>query len=322
MEKLIKLLLISLVVVFSSCEDVPSSQDNSTSDPNTGTEQNGESPADPPAVKKPECQIQGTVLDENLFWAKNENLLIAITADKETEDTELGESHRVLEVYDGSSCERVYRNVLPVNFSPDFPYYLSEITYNNVSQVMAIRGFDKIYIFDLEKRQLSQPLEPSFLNERFAEDAQTGLIQRLELWENYMVGFAAGEGAFIFDLEDPMNARPVLPAAEFTVETGTEFNSLFFLESQGKGYQAVMPVYDPDSVILHVNPLFDQPINIQTTINRSFRNNRFLVLKELLGGDNNRPIGVDMKVMKRVDLPNDMISKKDTEIIAWMKRQN
>ena len=318
MEKLIKFLLLALLISFCACEDVPPSQNNPTGETgDTTTEQ-----TTPPTLAKPDCQITGSVLDGNRFWAKNENLVVAVVADKETEDPELGESHRILEVYEGTTCERVFRSVLPVNFSPDFPYYLSEITYNKISQIIAIRGFDKIYIFDLVKRELSKPLDPSFLNERYAEDAQSGMIQRLEIWENYMVGYATGEGAFAFDLSTPMAANAVLPAAEFTIEAGTEFNSMFFLESKGKGFQAILPKYDSDSGILTIHPLFELPLNLETNINKSFRNNQYLVLKELLGGNESKPIGVDMRAMKKYDIPAEVASKKDTEIIAWMKKQS
>jgi hypothetical protein len=325
MLKLSKLLFLFFLVSFLSCEDGTTNQNGSTTNP-TGTDNppndSGETnPTDvAPPPTKPDCQIAGSVLEENLFWAKNENLLVAIVAGEETADPELGESHRILEVYD-ENCDRIFRNVLPVNFSPDFPYYLSDITYNNVSQVLAIRGFDKIYIFDLVKKQLSKPMEPSFLNERFAEDAQSGMIQRIEIWEDYMVGYALGEGAFVFDLSNPMDAKPVLPTAELTIEVGSDYHSLFFLKSKGDTHQAILPSYDQNTGEFKVDPLFEKPLNIETNLNRSFRNNQYLVLKELLGGNESRPIGVDMKAMKKYEIPADVANKKDTEIIAWMKKQ-
>ncbi|MEZ4933607.1 MAG: hypothetical protein R2788_15985 [Saprospiraceae bacterium] len=85
MLKLSKLLFLFLLVSFLSCEDGTTNQNGSTSNP-TGTdnppndsgETNPTDVASPPT--KPDCQIAGSVLEENLFWAKNENLLVAIVA--------------------------------------------------------------------------------------------------------------------------------------------------------------------------------------------------------------------------------------------------
>lgn len=276
-----------------------------------------------PAPVKPDCQVAGTVLDGNQFWASSENLIVTIAADEETKDPELGDSHRILEVYDGSNCQRIYKEILPVNLSADYPYYLSDLTYNKVSHLIAIRGFDKIYVFDLARRKLSGPLVPKFLNERFTEDAQSGAISRMEVWENYLIGFAASVGPFVFDLRNPDKPEAVLPLAEYELEKGTRYNSLFLLKSldESDGYQALLPTYDYDKGEFKINPLFQKPRNMEVNINKRFKNNRYLVLKELLGGTESAPVAIDMGKMTLVDLPADVAAKKDTEIIAWMKKQ-
>ncbi len=326
MDKLLKLFTLFLFSAFVACETAPSSQNDPVTTNGDSTSQQGSNgqttvPVAPPPVK-PECEVAGSVLDENSFWAKTGNQIVVLVADKETEDPELGESHRVLEVYD-KNCQRIYRHILPINFSPDFPYYLSDITYNNVSQVIAIRGFDKVYIFNLVNKNLSEPLSPIFLNKRYEEDAQSGMIQRLEVWEDFLIGYATNKGTFVFDLENPMNAQPVMPTAEFEITKGIDYNSLFFLESGGKnnGFQALLPDFNMDTGEFDVNPLFEKPLHIETNLNRNFRNNRFLVIKELLGGTENKPIGIDMRALKKYDIPSNIASKKDTEIIDWMKKQ-
>lgn len=327
MDKLCKILSLAFLLCFVSCEFDTESQSGETTPttpitnpiPDQKSDTTKKSIAAKP-LKKPECEIKGEVLEENLFWAKNENLVLCIAADQETEDADYGESHRALEVYDGTDCERIFRNILPVNRSPDFPYYLSDVTYNKVNQVVAIRGFSSVYIFDLIKKQLSKPLIPKYLNERFGEDAQSGMIQRLELWEEYLIGYATSEGCFVFDISDPMNPKSVLPAAEFSGEY-MPYHSLFFLKSEGKGNQAILPSFDLNTGDFNVNPVFDKPLKVETKINKNFRDNQFLVIKELLGGTKNRPIGIDMKTMKRIDIPADIAAKKDTEIIGWMKNQ-
>jgi len=276
----------------------------------------------PPAPTKPDCQLAGKVLEGNQFWASGENLVVAISADKETEDPDMGESHRILTVYDGSNCQQVFKQVLPVNFSPDFPYYLAQITYNKVSQLIAIRGFDKFFVYDLGEKKLSGPLLPKFLNQRFLEDASSGSIVHMEVWESYLIGYASGVGPFVYDVRNHAKPEPVLPSAEYEVEKGVNYNSLFLLKSldEDDGYQALLPTYNADSGVFSIQPLFEKPLKIETNIPRNFRNNRYLVLKELLGGTQNRPIAIDMGKMKKVELPADVVSRKDTDIIEWMKK--
>lgn len=274
------------------------------------------------AVAKPDCPVAGKVLEENTFWADRENLLVVLSADQETRDPELGESHRILQVFDGSTCEQVFREILPVNFSADFPYYLSQITYNNISKLVAIRGFDKFFVLDLDSKKLSGPFLPEFLNERYVDDASSGSITRMEVWENYLVGFAASIGAFVYDMSNPAKPEAVLPVAEYEVDKGIRYNSLFLLKSMDEKdvYQALLPVYDSGKQAFRFNPLFEKPLKISLNIPKTFRNNRYIVLKELLGGNNSRPIAIDMEKMKKVELPADIAAKKDTEIIEWMKK--
>ncbi len=323
------MLLLALLCVIS-CDSEPS--ESSTTEPSetvaTPSETTGEGTSDStvPSVEtpvRPDCELPGTVLEENQFWAKGENLIVAVLAAPETNDPDFGESHRILEVYDGSNCERVLREILPVNVSPDFPYYLSDITYNNLSRLIAIRGFDKIYIFNLESRKLSGPVVPKFLNERYPEDAQSGMIQRLEVWEDYLIGFAQSMGAFVFDMRNQQEPTAVLPSAEYEIVEGTEYNSLFLLPSsdEANGHQAILPNFDFETDEFSINPLFKKPIKMETRINRNVRDNRYLVLKELLDGTESRPIAIDMEKMKKYDLPDDVGSSKVSDIVKWMKSQ-
>ncbi len=321
----INLLAFLFLFGFTSCEDGGSSNPgNDTDVPNpvdTTVVDNSDSLDFP--VEKPDCTIEGKILPGNEFWAKTENVIVVLSANEETFDEELGESHRILEIIDGNSCKQVFRKVLPVNRSDDFAYHLSDITYNNISKIVAIRGFDKIYILDLQSKQLSEPLKPEYLNERYAEDAQSGLIQRLEIWENYLLGYATDMGAFVFDLSAPLSAKAILPTAEYEIQKGAEYNSLFFLKSGNnqKMYQAIQPKFDLNNGDFSITPMFDEPLEVQININPSFRNNQFIIFKELLGNDESRPIGIDMKATRSIDIPANIASKKDTEIIEWMKNQ-
>lgn len=310
---------------FSACTENSSTasgvEDQTLSVDSTGNS-SGQSIAAPIESERPMCKLVGSVLEGNLFWAANEGRLVVVSAEAETTDEALGESHRILSVYD-NNCKQVFREVLPVNLSADYPYYLSDITYNKVSKQVAIRGFDKFYVLDLGNLKLSQPLVPKFLNQRYLEDAQSGAIKRLEIWENYLLGFAASMGPFAFDLSDQGAPKAVLPLAEYTLVKGEQFNSLFLLKSTdaNNGYQAFMPDFDYDKEVLSLNVLFEKPLNFDPNINKSFRNNRFILLKELVGGTIAKPYAIDMKARALVDLPAEIAAKKDTEVLDWLKKQ-
>lgn len=316
-------LFICFGLTFCSCESEPNSSNgnHATEAPTDNSGGEPEKVIEQPV--KPDCNIEGTVLKSNEFWAQEENLIVTVVAAPETNDPDFGESHRLFEVYDGATCEVVFRQVLPVNRSPDFPYYLSEITYNKVNRLIAVRGFDKFYIFDLSKKELAGPIRPKFLNERFVEDAQAGQILRLEVWEEYVIGHAQSMGSFVFDLKNPQTPKAVLPSAEYEIIEGTEYSSLFVLFSsdENNGEQLIIPQYDYENETFTVGALLEEPAKLDTKINKNVRDNRFIVVKELLGEKKNRPIGIDMKQRRKVDIPEAIADQKVTEIVAWMKGQ-
>ena len=325
MKLLSKILVILWLVSLQACNSATSTdnqQDTTSNQDSTAQVPADTMPPSPTGPSRPTCKLVGSVLEGNMFWAAGEDRFVVISAETETLDKDLGESHRILTVYDGK-CQQVFREVLPVNLSADYPYYLSEITYNNVSKQVAIRGFDKLYVLDIVSMKLSKPLVPKFLNERIVEDAQSGAIKRLEIWENYLVGFAASLGPFVYDLSDPLNPLPVLPLAEFAIVKGEQYNTLFLLKSTDKdnGYQALLPDYDYDKEAFSLNILFDKPKKFDPVINKSFKNNRFILLKELFEDARRMPYAVDMKQRKTIELPAEISAKKDTDILAWLKKQ-
>lgn len=319
-------LLFSFAIICSSCDSEPSSNNGTAGEDITQPADNQSDNAESdtiPEPTKPDCEIEGSVLESNEFWAKDENLIVTVVAAPETNDPDFGESHRILEVYDGNNCEQVLREVLPINRSPDFPYYLSDITYNKVNQLLAIRGFENFYILDLPNKKLSGPLKPKFLNERFSEDAQSGMIKRLEVWENYVIGYAHSMGSFAFDLTDPSSPKALLPSAEFEKEEGLEYNSLFFLAASDEegGHQIIIPSYDVENDKFNVGALLGKPSQVSTSISKNVRDNRFLVIKENGEDGKSKPLAIDMKAMKRIELPAEYEDKKVSEILAWIKEQ-
>ena len=307
--------LLSLFL-FIACEGgVQTNTSSNTQTDTTTTEQYDNTSTLP--TEKPECEIAGQVLEGNQLWVREMELLFAIVADSTTLDAELGESHRILEVYDTKNCERTQRLELPVNVSPDYPYYLAKVNYNNNSHVVAIQGFGSIYCYDLDSLKLLPLLEPAYYGERYAADAQSGMIQRLEVWEKYLIGSATDMGAFVFDLSDKESPQAVLPFAEYEISE-SEFGSLFLLPSTGSVQQALIPNYDIDTDEFMISPLFDSPKALNTNgVNKSARDNRFLIIRET--NEARTPIAIDLQSRKMIDLPADVSGKATQEILAWMR---
>jgi hypothetical protein len=300
------------LLLFQACgSDAPSSQQTNGAD-GSDTAAVAETPSLPTSH---DCQPGGEILDGNQFWARDLELLLVIKADDRTFDESFGASHRALEIYDTKDCRLVDRQELPINVSPDFPYYLAEITYNSANKLLAIKGFSTIYIYDLAARRLLPQLEPQFRKARYGVDAQSGMIHRLEVWENYLVGYAQDYGSFAFDLSQHEAPKAALPFAEYEQEE--KFYSLFIFPS-GVGHQAVMPEYDWEAGEFSINPAFEQPLPLNLDATQSARNNRFLVLRQT---DAERtPQAFDLLKRERVELPTDVAAQQTQGILDWLRR--
>lgn len=320
MRLFIPFLFFLLTLLFYSCEGpAPGGQTENESNDSSAVDTREYANTSPTLRANHDCEIQGKFLEGNKFWVREKEILLCVLADSATYDPDYGDSHRIIEVYDTKSCQLIERKVLPVSVSPDFPYYLAEITYNNSSQIVAIRGFDRIYCYDLKSKKMLPELTPKFLSERFGVDAQSGMIQRLEVWEDYLIGYAQDFGTFVFDLSAKKEARPVLAFAEFA-SPDENYSSLFLLPSAGASYQAIIPVYDIEENKFSINPLFEQPKALNTNIPKSARNNRYLVIRQT---DEARiAIAIDLQRRQTLDLPSGIASGKTQEILNWIKQNN
>lgn len=311
-------LLLMTSILFVACGgETGSSSGTTTTEQSDSTSMTGNDEGD--IIDTPtshNCEVAGEILEGNEFWIRDSETLVVIKADSTTHDADYGPSHRILEVYNTQNCSQVFREILPVNVSPDFAYFLAQILYNNSSKLVGIRAFGKIYCYDVENQKLLKPLTPKFQSERFAEDAQSGMIQRLEVWEDFLVGYSQDKGAFVFNFKDKNNPEAVMPFSEVAL-TETDFASLFLLPSSGGGMQAILPKYDPYTSEFAINPLLDTPTELETNIPKSARNNRFLVIKTK--GEASTPLAVDMQNFTRVNLPADQQDKKTQEILSWMR---
>ena len=286
------------VLMIGGCEETPAPS-------NSGEE---------PLSQRPQCTFTGEILDENQIWIADANTLVSIVADASTQDKELGASHRVFQVRDATTCAIRRQLTLPVNQSSDYAYYLAEINYNNESRLVGIRGFDRIFLYDLREDRLLPPLQPRFSEGRLEEDAQSGMIHRLEVWENFLIGYAEDRGAFAFMIEGNQ-ARPIPAYAEYQREDKT-FGSLFVLPS-GNRQQIIMPVYEEEEFL--INPLFDEPVRLQMSEFTNPLQNRYVVLRS--AGERDRPVLVDLRQRARMELPDEVSGGTDREILQWAEQQ-
>lgn len=325
MKTLFQILTFSLAFLLLSCGGEVSTSSNTTAETSVETDttvsnRSVPSSADENTVVRANhnCEVAGEVLDGNQLWIRDKEVLATIVADSATLDPDMGESHRILEIYDTKTCQKIDRHILPVNFSPDYPYYLAQMNYNNAHQIVGVRGLSAVFVYDVENKKLLPELTPEYKAERFGEDAQSGMIQRLEVWEKYLIGYAQDYGAFVFDISDSNDPKAMMPFAEVR-KSDESYASLFLLPSADGGVQLIVPSYDATEGEFSINPLLDSPSQMNTNVPASARNNRFLVLRE--SNDARTPVAIDLLEHKRVDLPADIAAKNTQEILAWMRTQ-
>lgn len=311
--------LVLLGSSFVACVETSSTGSGTTTE--TATEQTPDersidAPATGPAA--PECTLNGEVLDGNTYWLKDKDLLVAIVATEETNTEDFGPSHRVLQLLDGRSCEVLHTETLPVNSSPDFPYYLAPIQYNKVSNLIGIQGVYDVLICDVGNENKLTKLAPEFFAEREYDDPQTGMIQHLEVWENYLLGSAQGVGTFAFDLSDMANPKPVLPFAEWMNQDAAGYHSLYLMPAED-GYQGIMPEYDVEAEEFVLHPVFDTPQKISLNVQKSARNNQHLVLRN--AEDNTKVYPINLGTRDLMDVPADILSQNSKTIVDWMEAQ-
>lgn len=300
-----------LFFCISSCRESSNADANTSTNTTTEVKTPPTTQPIPKVTEKKDCEIKGKILEGNQKIVDGKNTLVGIVADEKG-------SHRKIEIYNTSTCELIKSEILPINISADFPYMIADIIYNKNSHLVAIKGYGVVYCYDVENQKLLEALIPDFLNERIAVDASSGSIKHLEVWENYLIGYAQDIGAFVFDLTDTTNPKNLLPAAEFDLSEGEgeDFASLFFLKSQnGNTYQAISPNYDYDNFKFQVNPLFETPKTVNISIPKNVRNNRFIILKM----KDKNVFAVDMETQKNVALPDQIKSKTNKEILNWLK---
>lgn len=309
-----------LFFMISACTETSSTGSSTTeTDPIETTDPTDTSETDTlPELAAPDCTIEGEVLDGNRVWMQSSDVLAVIKADASTAAEGYDPSHRVLQLVDGRSCETKFQTELPENVSPDYPYYIAEVQYNTLSNIIGIQGFYKVLICDMEQDYKVSELEPEYFVEREYDDPQSGMVQRIEVWEDYLLGYAQDCGAFAFDLSDSGDPQAVIPFAEWQDSEIGRYHSLFLLPTEG-GVQGILPYYDAEEDAFMLYPLFDKPMEVSQNVQRSARNNQFLVLRQT--NEARTPVAINLGTRELMDLPADIASQGTQEILAWMREQ-
>ncbi|MCB0704269.1 MAG: hypothetical protein KDC34_03130 [Saprospiraceae bacterium] len=256
------------------------------------------------------CQLDSLPEDGNLYRSNATHRIAGIF-----EATDEGvTARRLLEVYETLNCILVDRVLLPPNSSPDYPYYLAEINYNQSSQILGIRGFDQIFFYDMQHEELLGPISPVFKNPRNMVDAQSGMIQHMELWEHYLIGYCQDQGTFVFDLSYPTAPSSVLPMAEYKQDAGN-FAQLFLIPTVPAGHYQLLLPKKLDGNGLVANPLLKMPLPLKTEITEGAQNNQYIILRE----KDNKAIAIDMKAGSLVELSNELSSATNAQILDFLR---
>lgn len=243
---------------------------------------------------KTACDFTDKSNTENRFALRDLNKVVILNNRK-------GNSPANLEIYKTTTCDLTKTIGLPIPKDSISNYSLAQIMYNNKSKVIGIRDYDKVYLYDAVADSLSQALVPKWLNPR-TEDSKPGQILRLEVWENYLLGYVAEQGAFIFDLTDISAPRAVLPVAEYQ-RSDKSYSSLFLLPSENNKstYQPIFPRYDYQSGTFEIISLFDRPQSLEEKLDWVSANKKIVVLKE--NSEANIKYAIDMPAQKLTELP-------------------
>jgi len=126
-------------------------------------------------------------MDDNDFWLPKEQLWLCIVADTMTHDQDFGDSYRIFDIYNTETCQQMERHILPVNNSPDFPWYIFQNTYEEKNQVVCTSGFEFTFCYDVENRELLSRMKPTFLLSRTSLDAQSGMTLNMAIYDHQAI---------------------------------------------------------------------------------------------------------------------------------------
>jgi len=268
-----------------------------------------------------DCKVRGKMMEDNDFWIPEEQLWVCIIADDITRDQDFGDSYRVFDIYDTENCRQIKRKILPVNNSPDFPWYIFPNTYEEKNQVVCTSGFEFTFCYDVENREMLPRMKPSFLLSRNAIDAQSGMTQSMAIYDQYLFGCAQDLGIFAYDLRDKKNVKPLLPAAEYHFKKINQYHPLFLIPSKGKTHQAIIPKFDVNEGKFSFSPLWKKSLAVDPIVARNVRNNRFQIFTDL-SSSNKTKVAFDLEKQTSIHLPEEIATLPVGKILEYLKKKN
>ncbi len=322
MKKYLILVIFSAFLFLLSCK-TESSPPPTTSFPSktVDTTANKKSKPIPAIPTSHDCTVRGKLMDDNDLWIPKEQLWVCIVADSITVDQDFGDSYRIFDIYDTENCRQIKRKVLPVNNSPDFPWYIFQNTYEEKNKVVCTSGYEFTFCYDVENRELLPRMKPAFLLPRKALDAQSGMTQFMDIYNHYLFGLGQDIGFFAYDLNDKKEVKNFLPVAEYHFKPINQFYSLFLIPVGDKKYQAIIPAFDVKNVEISFLPLLKKPVTIDPTVAKNVRNNRFQIFTDL-ESDNESKVAFDLQKRISVDLPAEIATQPVGKVLAYLKEQS
>ena len=270
-------------------------------------------PAPAPLPDTHDCEIEGLADEADEFWVRPAQVLVGIINEDGGEN--LISRVRAVSTKD---CQEIFNSTLPAN-EGDYAYYLASPQYNSSNRLVGIHGFNRVYVYDAERNQLSPELRPEFQNNRIMSDAQSGAIERLEIWEDYIFGYATDMGVFAFDLTDATEPKALLPFADYKAPDDSYASAFLLPQADGKA-QILVPTWDHEQFQLDMNPIFNRPVRVSTEAAAGARNNEYLVIYEYDEAGERMPVALDMQKRERVALPDEVARQNVSGIIQHLRR--
>ena len=321
MKKHIILLIFGALLSLLSCKSEPATSPvSSTSPKNIDTIPKKNSKLAAVIPTSHDCVVRGKLMEDNNFWIAKEQLWFCIVADNITRDQDFGDSYRIFDIYDTEKCSPIKRKVLPVNNSPDFPWYIFQNTYEEINQVVCTSGFEFTFCYDVENRELLPRMKPDYLLPRTALDAQSGLTQNMAIYDRYLLGHAQDLGFFAYDLSNKKEIKNFLPVAEYHSKKINKFNPLYLIPVDDKKYQAIIPQMDINNGEITITPLWEEPLSVNPLVAKNVRNNRFQIFTDL-GSSNESKVAFDLQKQARIDLPNDIATLPVGKVLQYLKKK-
>ncbi len=176
---------------------------------------------------------------------------------------EVTTAHRFVDLYDRQTCRRIAHELLPVDGSDDYPYYLANLQYIRFTRVAGIRGDRTVIGFDIDKRAALPPVTPDFGKLGRATGPDFGRIVHLEALEQFLIGYAQEAGSFIYRIENGKldQLQPLATGPALGEEAPLR---LFILDHRqdGTSYLCV-PTYDMNEGSFRPDMLFPSAVNLR-----------------------------------------------------------